>query len=262
MDRQLGWHLADPVQRAATTSRATASAALNPTTGAVLWSDTSGSVGLHWQSPIVAGGSLYYADGGGHLRAFNLSGSITRISGTDRYEVSAAGVSRRPPAGAPVAYVASWAPTTPTHCRDRRWRVATAAPCFLRDPMRSPPRSRPSCNRLHPARSSSPWGDRLGERTRRSPRSTDTRPGPSPASGGSRPVRGERGDLRQLPVGRRGPAYVTTGENFPDALSATPLAAGTGGGPILLTAHDVIPPSVATALQRLHSASPPPRLAR
>jgi len=49
-----------------------------------------------------------------------------------------------------------------------------------------------------------------------------------------------------------GVAYVTTGENYPDALSVTPLAAGTGGGPILLTTHDVIPSSVATALQRLH----------
>lgn len=46
--------------------------ALNPTTGAQLWSDNAGNIGLHWQSPIVANGYLYYPDGNGKLRAFTL----------------------------------------------------------------------------------------------------------------------------------------------------------------------------------------------
>ncbi len=44
--------------------------ALDPTTGRQLWADNSGTVNLHWQSPIVAGNSLYYPDGNGKLRAF------------------------------------------------------------------------------------------------------------------------------------------------------------------------------------------------
>jgi len=47
--------------------------ALDPTTGRQLWADSSGTVNLHWQSPIVAGSSLYYPDGNGKLRAFTVS---------------------------------------------------------------------------------------------------------------------------------------------------------------------------------------------
>src|SRR5207245_1977508 len=45
--------------------------ALNPTTGAQLWHDTTiGSI--HWQSPIVANGTLYIADNSNHLTAYTL----------------------------------------------------------------------------------------------------------------------------------------------------------------------------------------------
>jgi putative cell wall-binding protein len=49
-------------------------------------------------------------------------------------------------------------------------------------------------------------------------------------------------------------AYLATGANFPDALSAVP-AAGRAGSPLLLVQRDRLPPSVATELVRLH----PPR---
>jgi hypothetical protein len=43
--------------------------ALNPTTGATLW--TSSAVGgIHWQSPVVANGVVYVTDNAGHLTAF------------------------------------------------------------------------------------------------------------------------------------------------------------------------------------------------
>ena len=45
-------------------------------------------------------------------------------------------------------------------------------------------------------------------------------------------------------------AYVTTGENWPDALAAVPHAAR-AGGPLLLTAGTVLPDSVAAELERL-----------
>jgi len=55
--------------------------AFDPSTGKTLWSDSSGTVGLHWQSPIVAGGHLYYPDGYGKLRAFALSSAPAAHSG-------------------------------------------------------------------------------------------------------------------------------------------------------------------------------------
>ena len=45
--------------------------AYNPTTGAVVWTDTS-LTPIHWQSPIVANGVLYIEDGGGHVYAYGL----------------------------------------------------------------------------------------------------------------------------------------------------------------------------------------------
>jgi putative cell wall-binding protein len=45
-------------------------------------------------------------------------------------------------------------------------------------------------------------------------------------------------------------AYVATGDDFPDALSAAP-AAGVTGGPILLTRSDRVPAPIATELGRL-----------
>lgn len=47
--------------------------ALNPTTGAVLWSDSSPG-GVHWESPIVVNGRIYVTDEGGKLWAYALDG--------------------------------------------------------------------------------------------------------------------------------------------------------------------------------------------
>jgi putative cell wall-binding protein len=49
-------------------------------------------------------------------------------------------------------------------------------------------------------------------------------------------------------------AYLATGSNFPDALSAVP-AAGRAGAPLLLVQRDRVPSIVASELVRLH----PPR---
>lgn len=47
--------------------------ALDPKTGAVLWSDSS-PVGVHWESPIVVNGRIYVTDEGGALWAYALDG--------------------------------------------------------------------------------------------------------------------------------------------------------------------------------------------
>jgi hypothetical protein len=47
--------------------------ALNPLTGATLWTGTTIG-GIHWQSPVVANGYVYVADQGGKVTAFALPG--------------------------------------------------------------------------------------------------------------------------------------------------------------------------------------------
>ena len=46
--------------------------AVDPGTGAKLWNDGTSGTGVHWQSPIVVNGSLYYTDGHGDLRAYRV----------------------------------------------------------------------------------------------------------------------------------------------------------------------------------------------
>lgn len=63
--------------------------ALDPTTGAVLWSTTQiGSI--HWQSPIVVNGVVYIADGAAHLTAFSLPTSVGKFSAKINFQPSGA----------------------------------------------------------------------------------------------------------------------------------------------------------------------------
>lgn len=70
--------------------------AVNPTTGAQLWTDGA-STGVHWQSPVVANGYVYYPDGSGNLNAYAAptgSGlaSTTTVGATANAGVGVAGV--------------------------------------------------------------------------------------------------------------------------------------------------------------------------
>jgi outer membrane protein assembly factor BamB len=49
--------------------------ALNPLTGASLWS-SSLIGGIHWESPVVANGVLYITDESAHLTAYSLGGIV------------------------------------------------------------------------------------------------------------------------------------------------------------------------------------------
>ena len=47
--------------------------AYNPTSGALLWTGATGSI--HWQSPVVDGGTVLVEDGSGHLTAWRVPGT-------------------------------------------------------------------------------------------------------------------------------------------------------------------------------------------
>ncbi len=54
--------------------------ALNPTTGALLWSDTTKVGSIHWESPIVANGIVYLTDESSHLTAWELGPTVTAVT--------------------------------------------------------------------------------------------------------------------------------------------------------------------------------------
>ncbi len=54
--------------------------AVTPETGGILWSDSSSVGSIHWQSPVVANGILYLADGARHLTAWAPALSPVSIS--------------------------------------------------------------------------------------------------------------------------------------------------------------------------------------
>ena len=54
--------------------------ALDPFTGNLLWSDTAHVGGNHWESPIVANGTLYITDESSHLTAYSFQPVATSLS--------------------------------------------------------------------------------------------------------------------------------------------------------------------------------------
>jgi len=51
--------------------------ALRPTTGAVLWEDTT--IGdIHWQSPIIVNDTVYLTENAGYVTAYSLSTTLRR----------------------------------------------------------------------------------------------------------------------------------------------------------------------------------------
>ncbi len=70
--------------------------ALDPTTGTVLWQDTSLG-GIHWESPIVVNGRLYVTDENAHLLAYEPTSYVLAVStggtGTGSVASTPAGIS-------------------------------------------------------------------------------------------------------------------------------------------------------------------------
>ncbi len=67
--------------------------ALNPTTGALLWTGTQIG-GIHWQSPIVAKGIVYVADQAGKLTAYALPGGTAPAITSANASTFTAGVAK------------------------------------------------------------------------------------------------------------------------------------------------------------------------
>ncbi|NEN07429.1 PQQ-binding-like beta-propeller repeat protein [Diaminobutyricibacter tongyongensis] len=230
--------------------------ALNPTTGQVLWSDPSGTVGLHWQSPIVVNGALFYADGSGHLRAFTLP-TASRVAGADRYATSAALSASTFSPGVQVAYIASG-----TGFADALSGSAAAGkgggPVLLVTPTGIPSSVAAELTRLRPTSIVVLGGTGAvsdGVRAQLAKYASGGATSVSRIAGTDRYDTSAR--ISKSAFAPSNPvAYVASGEDFPDALSGGALAAGSkNGGPVLLVTHDAIPASITTELGRLKPAN-------
>lgn len=224
--------------------------ALDPATGLTLWTDTSGTVGLHWQSPIVVNGHLYYADGSGKVRAFSVPvKTSSRLSGLDRYATGAAVSAATFAPGVPVAYVA-----TGMGFADALSGSAAAGagrgPVLLVPPTNIPSAVAAELTRLHPARIVVLGG--TGAVSAAVENQLSSFASATRVAGGDRYATSAAISSTAFASGPHPVAYIASGEDFPDALSGGALAAGaTGGGPLLLVTRDAIPAAITTELNRL-----------
>ncbi|MGN7800608.1 cell wall-binding repeat-containing protein [Leifsonia sp. 22587] len=226
--------------------------ALNPATGAQLWTDSAGASGLHWQSPIVVNGRLYFTDGGGKLRAYALPASaqkVGRLAGVDRFGTSAAVSAATYPANAPVAYIASGL-QFPDALSGSPAAARAGGPMLLVQPGAVPPAVQTELQRLHPAKIVVLGGPNSIADSVLAQLKSYTTGAVTRVSGGDRY---DTSAAVSRATATTGPAvaYVVSGESFPDALAAGPLAARTAGAPLLLTAGSWIPAPTVTELQRL-----------
>lgn len=173
---------------------------------------------------------------------------ITRVQGTDRYATSAA-LSATFAAGAPVAYIAS-GQNYPDALSGAAAAGRDKGPVLLVQSTAIPASISAELKRLKPKKIVVLGGA--------SAISTDVQQQLQAYTTGT--VTRLAGDDRYETsaaiastfTAAPSVAYVATGENFPDALSAASAAAGTSGGPILLVTATSIPAEISTELARLH----------
>jgi len=226
--------------------------ALDPATGTQLWSDAAGASGLHWQSPIVVNGKLYFTDGGGSLRAYSVPAGaqkVGRLSSADRFGTSAAVSAATFPANAPVAYIASGL-SFPDALSGSPAAARAGGPVLLVGPTTIPAAVQTELQRLHPARIVGLGGTDVIADAVLAQLTSYTAGSVTRVAGSDR--YSTSAAISQA-TAAAGPAvaYVVSGETFPDALSAGALAARTAGAPLLLTAQAVLPDATAAELQRL-----------
>ncbi|CAM5469621.1 cell wall-binding repeat-containing protein [Leifsonia shinshuensis] len=230
--------------------------ALDPATGTQLWSASAGASGLHWQSPIVVNGRLYFSDGSGALRAYSVPAGaqkVGRIAGADRFGTSAAVSASAFGPNVPVAYVASGL-DFPDALSGAAAAARAGGPVLLVQPGAIPPAIQTELTRLSPQKivvlgGTNAVSDAVLAQLGGYTSGTVTRLSGADRFGTSAVV-SQATSSTSPPV-----AYVVSGQSFPDALSAGPLAARTAGAPLLLVTSGTVPAAIGTELARLTPAS-------
>lgn len=179
-------------------------------------------------------------------------GAVTRIGGADRYETSALISRARFEPDVPVAYVAS-GHNFPDALAAAPVAARAGGPVLLTTPETLPDTVRAELERLRPERivilgSTPSVSAGVEAELRRLPSADVTRLGGADRYETAALI-SNSGFEPGVPV-----VYLSSGVNFPDALSGGPAAAA-GRGPILLTDPNVLPPAIESELKRLRPRS-------
>jgi putative cell wall-binding protein len=200
---------------------------------------------------VVVGGSAAVSDGVVAQLAGLVSGSVTRVSGANRYATAAAVSKAQFAPGVPSVFVA-----TGENFPDA---LAAGAPAGLADSpillVRAgsvPSETAAELVRLKPARIYVVGGSAVVSDSVLAQLDAFTS-GPVVRVAGSNRYATAAAVSGLLFKPGVGVAYVATGENFPDALAGGP-AGVVGGGPILLTRQGALPGETAAELARLKPA--------
>jgi putative cell wall-binding protein len=180
------------------------------------------------------------------LKGFT-SGTVTRISGSDRYETSAA-VSRATATSGAVAYVVSGVAFPDALSAGALAARTAGAPLLLTAPTWTPSATTAELKRLAPSSIVVVGGpDAVSDGVLQSLK-TYTKGSVTRVSGSDR-YGTSAAAAAAFPAGTAS-AFVATGADFPDALSAS-AAAGATHGPLLLTQPTALPSSIAAQLSRI-----------
>ena len=180
------------------------------------------------------------------------AGSVTRISGADRYATAAAISTAVAPSGAPVVYVA-----TGTNYPDALAAGAAAArakaPILLVAANSLPDATRAALDRLNPGKIIVMGGPGAISESVKAQLAAYA-PTVQRMSGADRYATAVSLSKATFGANSVGTVYVASGTSFPDGLSAGPVA-GMRGGPLLLVPSGSLPSVVAAELKRLDPTS-------
>jgi putative cell wall-binding protein len=201
------------------------------------------------QRIVIAGGTASVSSAvATQLAAYQRGGGVSRLGGADRYEAAAA-ISRATfNPGVPVAFVAT-GHNYPDALAGTGAAARRGGPILLVTRDTIPAATRAELQRLGPGQIMVLGGPASVSDGVRSALNAYTNGSVGRVSGADRyaVAAGVSATFfpRNVPV-----VYVATGERFPDALGAGPVA-GIRGGPVLLVRQNSIPATTATELSRL-----------
>jgi putative cell wall-binding protein len=198
---------------------------------------------------VVGGESVVSAYVASLVSRYQTGGGLTRIAGADRYRTAAAVSAATFVPGVPTAYVASG-----TSWPDALAAVPHAArarsPLLLTAPASVPAALRTELERLRPGRIVVVGGTAVVSQAVAQALDAYTTGQVIRLAGADRYATAATISKFHMPSGAP-LVYVTTGENFPDALAAGPAAAVRGASTILVKKAAIPAPS-ATELERLN----------
>ena len=210
---------------------------------------------LRPQTIFVLGGPAAVSDGVLEaLRAYSVSGTVTRLGGADRYATAAGASEANFPSGVPVAYVATGA-NFPDALAGGVAAGREGGPMLLVSRDVLPASTATELARLKPGRIVVIGGTGVvSDAVLNALRGYATSGTTTRLAGADRYATAVAISQATTAAGTDDTVYVTTGTNFPDGLSGTPPAAIVGA-PLLTLPGNRLPSSVADELRRVNPGS-------